>query len=181
MTKKEEIVLIAADLIHRLGYHNLGIKRILEEADIPKGSFYYYFNSKEDLGLQVIAYHIENTKIMLSQVERSIDGIKEFFNVLFRRIKENDYQGGCPIGNLILELGDVNQNFRNKLLEWTKLLEEEFTAILKESKQELPLPPEKLASLLVATFEGIVMFAKIEKTATWEKLFNQYFFERILQ
>ncbi|WP_432405391.1 hypothetical protein [Wukongibacter sp. M2B1] len=34
MTKKDEIITIAADLIHEYGYNNIGIKRILDEANI---------------------------------------------------------------------------------------------------------------------------------------------------
>ena len=30
------------------GYNNTGLNEILESAGIPKGSFYYYFNSKDD-------------------------------------------------------------------------------------------------------------------------------------
>src|SRR3954463_16066161 len=36
------------------GYNNAGIEAILQAAGVPKGSFYYYFESKEDFGLQVI-------------------------------------------------------------------------------------------------------------------------------
>src|SRR5262249_17931269 len=36
------------------GYNNSGIDAILSEADVPKGSFYYYFPSKEEFGLQVL-------------------------------------------------------------------------------------------------------------------------------
>ena len=36
------------------GYTNSGIETILQAAGVPKGSFYYYFASKEDFGLQVL-------------------------------------------------------------------------------------------------------------------------------
>src|SRR3954451_11878488 len=36
------------------GYNHSGIEAILQAAGVPKGSFYYYFTSKEDFGLQVL-------------------------------------------------------------------------------------------------------------------------------
>ena len=39
-------------LLH--GYNHTGLNEILAEAGVPKGSFYYYFTSKEDFGLQVL-------------------------------------------------------------------------------------------------------------------------------
>ena len=32
------------------GYNHSGIEAILQVADVPKGSFYYYFENKEDFG-----------------------------------------------------------------------------------------------------------------------------------
>ena len=36
------------------GFNHAGIEAILQVAGVPKGSFYNYFESKEDFGLQVI-------------------------------------------------------------------------------------------------------------------------------
>src|SRR5262249_3719193 len=42
------------------GYERSGLAEILREAGVPKGSFYYYFASKEDFGLQLIEHWLEN-------------------------------------------------------------------------------------------------------------------------
>lgn len=39
------------------GYHGTGIKEIVDTAEIPKGSFYNYFKSKEDFGLAIVLRH----------------------------------------------------------------------------------------------------------------------------
>ena len=61
----ESILKIGADLILKYGYNNVGLNKILETANIPKGSFYYYFNSKEDFGIQVIKFYSENSLVLL--------------------------------------------------------------------------------------------------------------------
>lgn len=180
MAKKSEIVAIAADLIHEYGYNNIGIKKILDEANIPKGSFYHYFQSKEDLALSVIEFHIENTKQILGQVDKSIEGLRDFFNVFFMRLEEMGYKKGCPIGNLILELADLKESYRDKLLEWTKFLEDEITVILKETKPNIDGDPKALASFIISSFEGAIMKAKLQRNKEPIDEFNHYIFECLL-
>jgi len=53
---REEIIRKGAELIHAQGFNATGLKQILQVAGIPKGSFYFYFKSKEDFGLAIIDY-----------------------------------------------------------------------------------------------------------------------------
>jgi TetR/AcrR family transcriptional repressor of nem operon len=181
MRKKDEIIAIAAELIHEYGYHNIGIKKILDEASIPKGSFYYYFKSKEDLALCVIEYHIENTKRLFDQVDKSIDGLRDFFDIFFQRLEGMEYKKGCPIGNLILELADVKENFRIKLLQWSEFLEQKICEILQESNLHNNIDPKIMAFFIVLSFEGTIMKAKLEKTRAAIDVFNEYVFEHLLK
>lgn len=181
MKKKEEIVSIAAELIHEYGYNNIGIKKILDKADIPKGSFYHYFKSKEDLALCVIEYHIENTKKIFSQFDQSIEGLKVFFDIFFQRLEEMEYKRGCPIGNLILELVDLKESFRIKLLEWNSFLEDEIAKILEKSNVKTEIDYKKMASFIISSFEGAIMKAKLEKTREPIDEFNYYVFEYLLK
>ena len=36
-------------LFNKYGFHNVGVDRIVREAEVPKASFYNYFHSKERL------------------------------------------------------------------------------------------------------------------------------------
>ena len=88
--KKEEIILIGAELIHEHGYHNVGIKKILDVAQIPKGSFYHYFKSKEDLALCIIDFHINRTKDMFGSIDKTKEGLKVFFDMFFNMLRSMD-------------------------------------------------------------------------------------------
>ncbi len=39
------------------GYHGTGIKEVLDQVKVPKGSFYNYFESKEHFGAEVIRHY----------------------------------------------------------------------------------------------------------------------------
>jgi TetR/AcrR family transcriptional repressor of nem operon len=53
---RNRIIETGAEIIHRKGFNHTGIQEILNAAGVPKGSFYNYFKSKDDFGLQIIDY-----------------------------------------------------------------------------------------------------------------------------
>jgi TetR/AcrR family transcriptional repressor of nem operon len=177
MNKKEEIIITAANLIHEHGYHNIGIKSILDELSIPKGSFYYYFKSKEDLGLSIIELYIQDNKDYISQCEISIEGIKKYFNIFFDRMKTMELKKGCPIGNMILELSDENESFRLKLLEWYQVTEEWISNILIYNKID---NAKNKSKALIASFEGTILLSKLDKDTCNFDIFNKHTFYTII-
>ncbi|MBM7615523.1 TetR/AcrR family transcriptional regulator [Alkaliphilus hydrothermalis] len=177
MNKRETLLFTAARLIHEKGYNNVGIKAILDEVNVPKGSFYHYFKSKEELGLSIIDFYIADTTNCLNQVEKSIEGINQFFNIFFNRLIELSLKRGCPVGNLILELSDENERFRLKLLEWYNILERWIIEVLEEEK--VANSHEK-AKALIAAFEGTMLLSKLDKNDVHFEIFNKYTFYSIL-
>lgn len=53
-SSREEVVAAAQDRFHRRGYHASGVKDITDAAGLPKGSFYNYFASKEDMAIETL-------------------------------------------------------------------------------------------------------------------------------
>ncbi|MDT7633255.1 MAG: TetR/AcrR family transcriptional regulator, transcriptional repressor for nem operon, partial [Pseudonocardiales bacterium] len=51
---RENVVAAAVDQFHRRGYQGSGVKDITDAAGLPKGSFYNYFGSKEDMALEAL-------------------------------------------------------------------------------------------------------------------------------
>ena len=179
--KKQIIIEKSADLFHQYGYNNTGLNLILKELNIPKGSFYNYFESKEALAVEVVSLHIDQTRSLFEQStvnKRNTEGIKDFFKIFFDRILAMDFNNGCPIGNLITELSDLSEPVRLELLKWIEYLEDEIGTILKESEIE---DPEAMASFIVAAFEGVILKAKVEKNDKALKNFNQYILNNLLK
>ena len=57
--RKLELIQIAYKMFLTRGYENTSVDEIIEEAGIAKGTFYYYFKSKEQLLEEVIGMMIE--------------------------------------------------------------------------------------------------------------------------
>ena len=50
----EDIIDKGSELFRKKGYNNVGINEILKECDIPKGSFYNFFETKEEFAEKVL-------------------------------------------------------------------------------------------------------------------------------
>lgn len=55
---KDDIVQVGLDLVLSRGFNATGVEAILKQANIPKGSFYNFFPSKEDFALAIIDKYV---------------------------------------------------------------------------------------------------------------------------
>jgi len=180
MDKREKIIKISSDLFHKYGYNSVGLSVILKEVGLPKGSFYYYFSSKDELLIEVIQYFINETIVIFNSFPKTIKGLFGFFNAYFDRIESFGYTRGCPIGNFALELSDVNENARQCLISWTQFMEKEIKQLLIEEKFDVK-EAVQLSSFIVAAFEGVILKAKIEKSKKSLEEFNYFIFKNLLR
>jgi AcrR family transcriptional regulator len=139
----------------------------LKEADAGSGSLYYFFPTKEDLLLAVLEWYRENLWPVVVQpvFDRISDPIERIFGILdsYRRgLLATNFQHGCPIGNLSLELADSYPAARELLAVnftgWRKAIEQ----CLSESAEKLPgsLDHGQLALFVLTTMEGAVMLTR---------------------
>ena len=56
-TTRSRLLEVGLTLFAKRGYHGTGIKEIVDTAHVPKGSFYNYFRSKEDFGIEIVRWH----------------------------------------------------------------------------------------------------------------------------
>jgi AcrR family transcriptional regulator len=68
----------AADVVGTLGYADASIARIAERAGLAQGTFYLYFDSRQDLFDQLLPRVGE---MMLDYVRESIKGARDFFEI----------------------------------------------------------------------------------------------------
>ena len=185
MTKeynKNFIIQQSAKLFYYKGYKNTSVNDILKECKIPKGSFYYYFKSKNDVLMTVIEHHTDNliNFFNITVNDLSILKLKIFFKEFFNNIELNKFHGGSPIGNLAIELSDINDEARIKLIESYKKIEQRisfFLGTLKQyhSEEYFEMEPELYARILVSLLEGTMLKIKTERNSSSIKDFLNFF------
>ena len=178
-----------AELVHRKGFNNTGIKEILDLAGVPKGSFYFYFPSKEEFGLALIDHYREVRTPALAQVLRDasvppLDRLRTFFELARRRYEEWDYERGCPFGNLAQEMCDLSPAMCEKLRGVLDGLSRAMGDILNEAaaRGELApgVEPYEAAAFIMDAWEGAILRMKAEKNAQPLLRLEKMLFTRIL-
>jgi TetR/AcrR family transcriptional regulator, transcriptional repressor for nem operon len=187
---KQKILETGAELIHLKGYNHTGLQEILKAAGVPKGSFYNYFNSKEDFGLQVIDHFagyftfisrpiLEDPALSpLQKIKRLLEWFMEFF-------KSKDYAYGCPIGNLAQEMGDLSPAFRDKLRSALNMMVDSYSVLLTEAQKEgeisQDLDAREAAYFLVSSWHGALMHMKAIKGPGPLENHKRFIFDHVLR
>ncbi|ABW31761.1 TetR/AcrR family transcriptional regulator [Acaryochloris marina] len=153
------------------GYHGTGIKEILDQINVPKGSFYNYFESKEQFGAEVIRHFtkgvIANMSACLHDPEDdAITALQHFFEQEMHR--HEDLKAGCMLGNLGAELGGSSQLCQQAMIEGFQGMKQQFSFTLQRGQSQGKIRDdidiEELADFLVNAYEGALLRMQVEQS-----------------
>ena len=140
---------------------------LLSHAGVNSGSFYHFFESKEDLLKAVLQTYIQGLgpQIVDPAYQLTIDPIERIFAILagYRvRILQTNCQYGCPLGRLALEIDPENRPAHALIAEnfggWIRAVRQ----CLVESQERLPtgVDLDALATHVLVVMEGGVMLSR---------------------
>lgn len=169
---RERILAAAEQLFHRHGYHATGLDRIIAEAGVTKGNFYYHFKSKEMLAVDTLQRHFDRIGNAMSQRARtgsppldSLLGILELFVETIEQQKRNEGVMGCYFGNFSLEMGGENAAVRKGLARVFATFRDRFRQLLEQARDAGVLAadrdPEQIAGVIVSLLEGAILLDKV--------------------
>lgn len=191
MTKKDtrqRILNYGAKLIHAKGFINTGIQEILSASSVPKGSFYFYFSSKEDFGQALIDHYATFISAMFDKYMKDPDRtplvrIRRFFDDMCQFYQRNGYTGGCPIGNLSQEMSDQSEPLREKLKEAYTMMKSAIQACIAEAQESGQIGRDMntfhLATFILNGWEGALMDMKLSKSVEPLNVFRDMIFKII--
>lgn len=99
-----------------------GIDGILKQAGVPKGSFYYYFENKDAFGIAVLEsyrQYFQNklTKTLQNRSLSPLERVRSFCESCCTSMAKYNFQRGCIVGNMSLEVGMLPELFRERLCQ----------------------------------------------------------------
>jgi TetR/AcrR family transcriptional regulator, transcriptional repressor for nem operon len=156
------------------GYHGAGLADILKAAKVPKGSFYYYFASKEAFGAQAVEHYLAPflRRLDARLAEPGGDGLAAlaaYFHDLVGELEANDFKGGCLLGNLMGEIGDTSVAAREALKtgvdRYRDLLAKGLARAQTEGGARNDRSARAMADLLVDGWQGAMLRMKVERSA----------------
>src|SRR5687767_9908037 len=123
------------ELIWENSYGAVTIDAICEKAQVKKGSFYYFFDSKSDLASVALTESWKARKVehdaIFSPTSAPLDRLKNYFNQVYSRQAQIQKQRGrvlgCPLFTLASEIctqdASLLQTIENILSQYVKYFE----------------------------------------------------------
>ncbi|WP_091645410.1 TetR/AcrR family transcriptional regulator [Aquisalimonas asiatica] len=186
---RQHIIQVGAQLILCNGFQATGINKVLDAAQVPKGSFYYYFSSKNDFGLAVIDDYARDYDQRLDETVSNpaltpLDRIRAYLEAASQDVIDCDFSKGCLIGNLGQELATQNEAFRSKLDTVFAGWERRFADCITEGQHAGEIPTDldaaEAASLLLSGWQGAILRAKLIRSRQPLDQFQSLLFRKIL-
>ena len=146
-TTKDRILDAAEEIMLEKSFHSVGLKQILDAVKVPKGSFYHYFESKEQFGAEMLKHYMDeagdNKRRMLIFNDAEPDPLKRLFNYLDGSIDFIQSVAGrfpCLALKLASEVSDLSEAMREELAhgfeDWITIYRE----VLDEAVAKKMLP-----------------------------------------
>jgi TetR/AcrR family transcriptional repressor of nem operon len=186
---KDDIVQVGLDLVLDKGFNATGVEAILKQANVPKGSFYNFFSSKEEFALAIIDKFVADRAEIFSPIYNDeslppLERIRISFESVVALFAGDNCTKGCLIGNLSLEMSDQFEKVRQRLElsfhNWTKVL----ARLLLQAQNENTISPdinaEMLAENMISSFEGALLRSKVKKSSEPLKNFIHLYFDVFL-
>lgn len=189
-TKRQRLIDIGTALFTQKGFAGTGLDEIVQRADVPKGSFYYYFDSKEAYVQAVIhnyaAYFAKKLDRTLG--DTSVDPLQRlraFAAEAIHGVQRFEFKRGCLVGNLGQEMASLQEDFRVLLLAVLDQWRERVRACIAEAQARGQIAttadPAALAHFFWSAWEGAVLCAKLEQSTRALDNVTRLFIDELLQ
>lgn len=169
-TTRRKLIGHATLLIYEKGYNSTSVQDVINAVGLKKGSFYFHFASKEELGYAVIenasTQILERMNAVIKQDDltprEKLEAMLEEVQVI---VEDADCARGCILGNLTLELSHQHEGFRKKLAEVFSDWSSQFEVVLTDMKLSGDLPEDfdcpTYADFIISALEGGIMLSKV--------------------
>lgn len=167
-TTRERLIHSALFLFWERGFAGTSMSDLLAHANVNSGSFYHFFESKEALLEAVLDLYLESLGPVIVEpaMATTKDPVKRIFAILagYRgRVISTNYQYGCPLGRLALEIDPMQRRAREKLTAnfdaWCAAIER----CLRDASDRLPenLNYREVSRFVLSVMEGAVMQSRV--------------------
>jgi len=168
----ERLMTAALDLMWEESYGAVTIDDICQRAEVKKGSFYYFFDSKSHLAVAALERSARAQKPLwdeqFSPSVPPLDRIRARCNHTYRRQAEIKARTGkvlgCPLCSVGSEICNQDEKIRDKIQEILAANARYWESAIRDAQQEgliEPGDPAVKARCALAYYEGLITQARI--------------------
>jgi TetR/AcrR family transcriptional repressor of nem operon len=160
-------------MIHAEGYAATGIQSIVESVDVPKGSFYNHFASKEAFGAEVIDAYFDRGQdklraFLCNADVAPLDRLEAYFDDRIDALRTAGFAKGCLLGNFSAEVADHSPLMREHLVAHFGAWGQFFANCIAEAQKQGTISDQFPAALLgrfvLNSWEGALLRMRAEKS-----------------
>ena len=157
--KSHELLEKGMEVLWSKGYNATSVNDIVKAAGVPKGSFYFYFDSKEDFAVKAIDtyFHLNYfpAKEILDDLSNSPkQRLLNFYEFRCAVIKnELECKMGCLACNLGNEMAEHSEKIREAIVAKEEIIRNEIAAVVLEAQQKGEIDSSMEPMDIVAFFE----------------------------
>ena len=148
---------------------------IVKAAEVPKGSFYFYFKSKEDFAIKALEKYFEEhfgkaNEILQNQFKSPKARLLEFHEFRINILKnEMDCQMGCMACNLGNEMAEHNESIRQIIDEKEQWVMDQIVVVMEEAQKmgeiDSSMNVREVAAFIEDAGKGAMISMKAKKSA----------------
>lgn len=141
---------------YALGFHGTTVDAILEAAEVPKGSFYHHFGSKESFARVVLEQYMQfQLDLMAQWADRddlsTHEQIEGYFDELVSVFVRSGYERACLAGKFSTELAASSDTFRTALNDGFARWKAAIVAMLVQGQERGDIRSDRTADDLATT------------------------------
>lgn len=164
---KRKLLDISKQLIVVKGYNATTVEEICKTAEVTKGAFFYYFKTKEDLGIQVLNDYWETRQREFADsdwmsAEEPLEQLQSFLATVADVFMSDTNGYSCLAGIFTQELATTNLTFRSLVAQLFEEWAEQIKPILQSAK-DISTPKaidiDALADHIIVVIEGAIILA----------------------
>ncbi|MEM0965909.1 MAG: TetR/AcrR family transcriptional regulator [Verrucomicrobiota bacterium] len=170
---KNQLLDAMVDLMWSRSYGSLTIDQICEKAEVKKGSFYYFFESKLALAIAAMDHIWNNLRPSLDEMfsssrpplERLAAQMEVAYNKTMAVAEEEGRVLGCPFFNIGAEISTVEPELIEKVNSLLARYTRYFETALRDAKAEGAIPEmdiSEAARILFNLYEGMLTQARMK-------------------
>ncbi|TCP12647.1 TetR family transcriptional regulator [Crenobacter luteus] len=168
---REHILATGEALVKSRGFTAAGLTELLSAANVPKGSFYHYFKSKEDYGVALLARYFDRYDASMDE-RLSTPGasarerLLAYFDGWVASACTPEH-GGCLVVKLAGEVCDLSEPMRATLSSGMARIVGRIAAVVEQGVADgsvcCPTTPRQFADALYSAWLGAALRAKVER------------------
>ena len=189
---REALIIAGIEQLSEHGYHGTGIKQILDVVNVPKGSFYNFFASKEAFVAEVIAHYSRNLLRQLTdfvegegKVLTPIDQLRSIYRYSLKQYASHEFKKSCLVGAIAIEISAESEMCRLELDKALKSWLHFFSSVFSQAQSQKLVRDDMSAMDMAAVYwsvwEGALMTMKMSADTKPVKKIMELMLETLLK